>query len=138
MKGLEGRVAIITGGLGDLGYAAGKRLAEEGCAVALLDIKEDSEKAAAIGCRSWTVDLIDEDAIETTCKSIREELGSASILINSAARFILKGIDAAAPAIFHLRNHVFCHERGSAYIHPGHFIPIFRGGIDAFQDEACC
>jgi len=95
MKGLEGRVAIITGGLGDLGYAAGKRLAEEGCSVALLDIKEDPEKAAAIGCRSWTVNLIDEEAIASTCNAVKEELGSASILINSAARFILKGIDAS-------------------------------------------
>lgn len=95
MKGLEGRVAIITGGLGDLGYAAGKRLAEEGCSVALLDIKEDPEKAAAIGCRSGTVNLIDEEAIASTCNAVKEELGSASILINSAARFILKGIDAS-------------------------------------------
>ncbi len=95
MKGLEGRVAIITGGLGDLGYATGKRLAEEGCTVALLDIKDSPEQAAAIGCRSWTVNLLDEAAIASTCQAVKEELGSASILINSAARFILKGIDAS-------------------------------------------
>ena len=94
MRGLKGKVAIITGGLGDLGYASGKRLAEEGCSVALLDIKDDPERAAAIGCRSWTVDLLDEDAIAATCEDIKNELGPASILINSAARFILKGIDA--------------------------------------------
>ncbi|MFL3657897.1 MAG: hypothetical protein ACJ07L_07565 [Opitutales bacterium] len=52
MRGLKDRVAIITGGLGDLGYAAGRRLADEGCSVALLDIKGDPERAAAIGCRS--------------------------------------------------------------------------------------
>ena len=95
MKGLEGRVAIITGGLGDLGYASGKRLAEEGCAVALLDIKDDPERAASIGCRSWTVDLLDEAAIADTCQAIKQELGSASILVNSAARFILKGVEAS-------------------------------------------
>ena len=78
-----------------MGYAAGKRLAEEGCSVTLLDIKDDPERAKAINCRSWTVDLIDESAIEATCKEIEKQLGPASILVNSAARFILKGIDAS-------------------------------------------
>ncbi|MGK0238731.1 MAG: NAD(P)-dependent dehydrogenase (short-subunit alcohol dehydrogenase family) [Candidatus Pelagisphaera sp.] len=95
MRGLKDRVAIITGGLGDLGYAAGKRLAEEGCLVALLDIKDDPERAAAIGCRSWTVDLLEESAIEAVCLEVADALGQASILVNSAARFILKGIDAS-------------------------------------------
>ncbi len=94
MKGLNGKVAIITGGLGDLGFAAGKRLVEEGCKVALFDIKDDPEKAASIGCRSWVVDLCDEASIESCCKDVEKQLGAASILVNSAARFILKGIDA--------------------------------------------
>ena len=94
MRGLKGKVAIITGGLGDLGYASGKRLVEEGCSVALLDIKNDPERAKAIGCKSWEVDLLDEEAIAATCQSVKETLGPASILVNSAARFILKGVDA--------------------------------------------
>jgi dihydroanticapsin dehydrogenase len=94
MKGLKDKVAVITGGLGDLGYAAGKRLAEEGCLVALLDVKDDPERAKAIGCRSWTVDLLDEAAIQGTCIGVEKQLGPASILVNSAARFILKGIEA--------------------------------------------
>ena len=94
MKGLKDKVAIITGGLGDLGYAAGKRLAEEGCSVALLDIKTDPDRAKAIGCQSWTVDLLDESAIVAACKAVENKWGPTSILVNSAARFILKGIDA--------------------------------------------
>lgn len=94
MKGLKDKVAIITGGLGDLGYAAGKRLAEEGCSVALLDIKTDPERAKAIGCQSWTLDLLNESAIKEACEAVEAKLGAASILVNSAARFILKGIEA--------------------------------------------
>lgn len=96
MRGLKDKVAIITGGLGDLGFASGKRLAEEGCSVALLDVKEDSQRASAIGCQSWRADLLDESAIETTCEDIKRNLGPACILVNAAARFILKGIDASA------------------------------------------
>jgi len=40
MRGLKDKVAIITGGLGDLGYATGRRFVEEGCLVALLDTKD--------------------------------------------------------------------------------------------------
>jgi len=95
MRGLKNKVAIITGGLGDLGYATGKRLAEEGCSVALLDTKVEPGRAEEIGCRSWVVDLLDEDQIRSACRSVMDTMGAASILVNSAARFILKGIEAS-------------------------------------------
>lgn len=95
MRGLKNKVAIITGGLGDLGYATGKRLAEEGCSVALLDTKDEPGRAEEIGCRSWVVDLLDEDQIRSACRSVMDTMGAASILVNSAARFILKGIEAS-------------------------------------------
>ena len=39
MRGLSEKVVIIAGGLGDLGFALGKRLAEEGYSAASLDRK---------------------------------------------------------------------------------------------------
>ena len=39
MRGLSEKVVIIAGGLGDLGFASGKRLAEEGLSAVLLDRK---------------------------------------------------------------------------------------------------
>lgn len=95
MQGLKGKVAIITGGLGDLGFAAGKRLVAEGCAVALLDTKEEPERAQEIGCQSWIVDLLEEEQVERACQNVLDTLGPASILVNSAARFVLKGIEAS-------------------------------------------
>ena len=44
MKGLENRVAIITGGSGQIGFTTAKRLAAEGAKVMLVDIDEDSLK----------------------------------------------------------------------------------------------
>ena len=96
MRGLKSKVAIITGGLGDLGFATGKRLVEEGCAVALLDTKDEPDRAQKIGCRSWNVDLLDEEQVERTCQNVLDTLGPAGILVNSAARFVLKGIEATS------------------------------------------
>jgi dihydroanticapsin dehydrogenase len=94
MRGLSEKVVIIAGGLGDLGFATGKRLAEEGCSVALLDRKIDRGRALSIGCLSWEVDILDESAIQNVCESVMDRLGPTSILVNAAALFVLKGIEA--------------------------------------------
>jgi NAD(P)-dependent dehydrogenase (short-subunit alcohol dehydrogenase family) len=39
---LTNRIALVTGGLGDLGYASIVRLVEEGCRVASFDLKADA------------------------------------------------------------------------------------------------
>ncbi|HEX9997450.1 MAG TPA: SDR family oxidoreductase [Abditibacterium sp.] len=95
MRGLKDKVAIITGGLGDLGYAAAQRLSEEGCRLALFDVKPDNEaKAAALGAFFQTVDIGDEAQVEAACYAVRQELGPAAILVNTAAFFLFKGVDA--------------------------------------------
>lgn len=95
MKGLDGRVAVVTGGLGDLGYAAAQRLVAEGCRVAVFDIKEDAEgRGGKIGCSSYQVDISNEARIKTACAEVEASLGPASILVNSAAHFVFKSIDA--------------------------------------------
>jgi len=96
MRGLKGRVAVVTGGLGDLGYATAKRLAEEGCKVALLDLKaDDRNQAGAIGAAYWQVDITQAQALKSVFDRLSERLGFCSILINTAALFLFKGIDAS-------------------------------------------
>lgn len=97
MRGLREKTAIVTGGLGDLGYAVAKRLVEEGCRVALLDLKEsDDGRAEQIGARYYAVDIRKEKDIERSCRQVAETLEPVSILVNSAARFLFKGIEATA------------------------------------------
>ncbi len=68
MRGLKDQVAIVTGGLGDLGYASAARLVEEGCRVALFDVKADpQQRAAQIGCSLFQVDISNESQIEQAC-----------------------------------------------------------------------
>ena len=54
MRGLKDKVAVVTGGLGDLGYATAKRLVEEGCKVAILDVKADEQNRARPARRGGT------------------------------------------------------------------------------------
>lgn len=97
MRGLKDKVVIVSGGLGDLGYASGRRLVEEGCQVALFDWRDDEAgRAEAIGCQYWKVDIREESQIEQACREVKEAFGPVSVLVNTAAVFILKSIDASA------------------------------------------
>lgn len=95
MRGLRDRVAIITGGLGDLGYASAERLVAEGVRVALFDIKADADKRAEkVGCAYFEVDVTDEAQIERACAAVASAHGPATILVNAATCFIFKSLDA--------------------------------------------
>jgi NAD(P)-dependent dehydrogenase (short-subunit alcohol dehydrogenase family) len=95
MKGLKDKVAIVTGGLGDLGYASAQRLVEEGCRVALFDLKPDTEgRARAIGAACHAVDISNESQVREACASVAAALGDAAILVSSAAFFVFKSVDA--------------------------------------------
>lgn len=95
MKGLRDKVAIITGGLGDLGYASAQRLVEEGCRVALFDLKPDADgRAQALGASSFSVDIANEAQVGAACAKVAATLGDAAILVNCAAFFVFKSIEA--------------------------------------------
>ena len=96
MRGLKDKVVIITGGIGDLGFATAKRLFEEGCKVALFDLKEtDSGLAATIDALYIQVDISKEENVKAACARVEHELGPAHVLINTAVAFVFKGIEAS-------------------------------------------
>jgi NAD(P)-dependent dehydrogenase (short-subunit alcohol dehydrogenase family) len=95
MRGLKGKVVLVTGGLGDLGHASIVRLGEEGCRVASFDLKPDSEnKLGALGVFHQTVDIAQEAAVKSACQVVRDQLGPVTILVNCAARFIFRSVEA--------------------------------------------
>ena len=97
MRGLPGKIALVTGGLGDLGYATAQRLAEENCKVVLADLQPDTDnKAAAINAYFVQVDISNEAAVKNICEEIAGKVGNVHILVNTAAYFVFKGVDATA------------------------------------------
>jgi NAD(P)-dependent dehydrogenase (short-subunit alcohol dehydrogenase family) len=86
MQGLEGRVAVVTGGARGLGNAAARRLAAEGVKVAILDLREDEASVVAeeIGGTAFHVDTTDEATLATAFKGVYDTYGGLDILVNNA------------------------------------------------------
>lgn len=97
MRGLEGKVAIVTGGGQGIGRALSLRLAEEGCKVAIFDLKpEAGEETAALAgsgatVKTYQLDVGDQDAVNAAVASVEDDLGPVWALVNNA------GWDQPAP-----------------------------------------
>ncbi|RSY79321.1 SDR family NAD(P)-dependent oxidoreductase [Sphingomonas koreensis] len=97
MRGLEGKVAIVTGGGQGIGRALTLRLAEEGCKVAIFDLKPEAgeETAALAGAgatiKTYALDVSDQDAVNAAVDAVEAELGPIWVLVNNA------GWDKPAP-----------------------------------------
>ncbi|MDQ3568711.1 MAG: SDR family oxidoreductase [Actinomycetota bacterium] len=92
MAGLEGKVAVVTGGGGGLGTAICSRLSSEGAAVAVVEQElEKAERVAdaivANGGRALAVeaDVSDKGSVEAMAERVTDELGSLDVLVNNAA-----------------------------------------------------
>src|SRR4028118_592635 len=97
MRNLSGKVVLVTGGLGDLGHASIVRLLEEKCRVASFDLKADDENVfGPLGVFHTSIDISDEEAVEAACLAVREKLGNIDVLVNCAARFLFRSVDATA------------------------------------------
>lgn len=89
MRGLRGKTAIVTGGGQGIGRAITLRLAEEGCNVAIFDLKPDvaaqTAKAAKGGrVEVHGVDVGDRAAVDHAVGAVEKELGPVWLLVNNA------------------------------------------------------
>ncbi len=88
----ETRVAAITGSAGGIGAALAQRLAADGMAVAVIDIKDGAPTVEAIAnaggiAEFFPCDLTDPVAVETLGKAVETRFGGADVLINNAGRY---------------------------------------------------
>ncbi|MBM7568868.1 SDR family NAD(P)-dependent oxidoreductase [Paenibacillus sacheonensis] len=103
MRGLAGKIAVVTGGAQGLGKAISERLSEEGCEVWMLDLNPLGEETArAIEGKTGgavhfeLVDIRDEETLRDVFRKIEAHSARVDLLVNNAARFVFKGLEASA------------------------------------------
>ncbi len=92
MKGLQGKVAWITGGTRGIGLAISERLAAEGVRVVMSYRADEAAARAAVeriearGCEALArpAEVTDRDAIATLLQELEERFGGLDILVNNA------------------------------------------------------
>jgi 2-hydroxycyclohexanecarboxyl-CoA dehydrogenase len=90
MRGLKDKVAIVTGGGQGIGRALSLRLAQEGCKVAIFDLKPEAgaETAKLAGAdatiKTYALDVGDYAAVKDAVGKVEAELGPIWALVNNA------------------------------------------------------
>ena len=101
MKGLRGKVALVTGGANGIGLAAAMALAERGTCVVLVDIDETNGRRAAEELKQLGYDAMfiasnvaAEDEVIDAVVAAENHHARLDILVNCANEFVMRGLDA--------------------------------------------
>jgi len=88
---LNGRVAIVTGGVSGIGLAVARTLAASGAKVSVWDLKQEAVDATVAALRSdgaeaigVALDVTDPQAVEAAVRRTVDELGGLDIGVNNA------------------------------------------------------
>ena len=86
MRGLTGKVAVVTGAASGIGAATARRLAEEGAHVVVADLADDAGRAVASEVDGlWVrVDVTSSEQVQTLYATAAAEFGHVDVLVNNA------------------------------------------------------
>lgn len=88
---LDGKVALVTGGVYGIGFEIAQSLAEAGATIVFNSISQESVdeglanyKKVGIDVHGYVCDVTDEKAVQKMVSQIKAEVGSIDILVNNA------------------------------------------------------
>lgn len=91
--GLQGKVALVTGGASGIGAAIAETFAGKGAQVAVVDLDQDAAdaKAAELGDDSFShrCDVSDPASVQSAVDAVVSKYGRVDVLVNSAGVAIL-------------------------------------------------
>ena len=104
---LQGKVAVVTGGLRGIGHAIAVALAQEGADLLIAGLSMDraaqtEQEIKALGRRCMVVqaDVADEEMVKDMIARTVQHFGSLDILVNNAGIAPFKPIDEFTSAEF--------------------------------------
>ncbi len=108
-KPLIGRVAIISGGAGDIGSAVALELAQRGADIAIGDLKDQEEVKEVLERISTNnvrthytqIDVSDYKAVKNWVSSVENSLGTPGIIIPCAGQATIEDMQSITPEEWH-------------------------------------
>lgn len=85
MRGLQDKIAIVTGAGQGIGRSISLRLLEEGCRVLAVDQNEEGLAAlpSVDALAKLSIDLLSDEAPDLTIEACRKRFGTVSVLVNN-------------------------------------------------------
>lgn len=106
---LEGKVALVTGGVYGIGFAIAKALHEAGAKIVYncntqksMDLGIANYKEAGIEAKGYLCDVTDEEAVKAMVEDVEKTVGTIDILVNNAG--IIKRIPMTDMAVEDFRQ----------------------------------
>ncbi|PHM50686.1 SDR family oxidoreductase [Xenorhabdus miraniensis] len=123
MKGLNDKVAIVTGGATKIGTAVAKVLSEYGIKVAIFDIDQEGGKNAASlqpeSIRFWHVDITDDKQLSQGVHEVVAYYDRLDYLVNLAATYLDGGANADRETwLTALNTNVVSAVRAAQFVRP--------------------
>jgi len=102
--GLDGRIAVVTGGASGIGASVAQTFVAKGATVAVVDLDEGAAQATAeaLGgsCRGFGCDVSDPESVTATIDAVHAAYGRVDVLVNSAGIALLAPAEELSPAAF--------------------------------------
>jgi NAD(P)-dependent dehydrogenase (short-subunit alcohol dehydrogenase family) len=111
LRGLSGRVALVTGAGQGIGAAIATRLGSEGCLVAVNSLHPPKAQATAerlrqagARARAFPADVADAEQVDGMVRAVEDSLGPVEILVNNAAYLDMERLIEQPPDVW--RRHI--------------------------------